>query len=55
MGRVLSREDLITAIAAEEVLAKAIGDGALRIFEKPVDLPALLRLLDDTVPETRPV
>jgi CheY-like chemotaxis protein len=40
---------LITAIAADEVLARALGDGALRIFEKPVDLPALIRLLDGTV------
>jgi DNA-binding NtrC family response regulator len=46
---------LMTAYAAPDLLAQAERDGVVRIMRKPVDLPALLALLDSTARKRRSV
>lgn len=46
---------LMTAYAAQELLAQAQADGACRILRKPVDLGELLELLEDAARSTRGV
>jgi DNA-binding NtrC family response regulator len=40
---------LVTAMAAQDVLNQAERDGALRILKKPLDLPLMLRVLEQAV------
>jgi DNA-binding NtrC family response regulator len=46
---------LMTAYAAPELLAQAERDGVAQIMRKPVDLPALLALLDSALTRRRSV
>jgi len=46
---------LMTAYAAQDLLAQAEAEGALRILRKPVDLTALMSLLDTAARDIRPV
>lgn len=46
---------LMTAYAAQDLLAQAEREGALRILRKPVELPELLGLLESSTHEARTV
>ena len=46
---------LMTAYAADHLLAQAVKSGVLRILPKPLDLRQTLRLLDSAVAETHAV
>lgn len=46
---------LMTAYAAQELLARAERDGALYVFPKPVDLVRLVGVLEATIAATRSV
>jgi len=45
----------MTAYAAQELLARAEAEGALRILRKPVELPDLFGFLDEAAREARTV
>lgn len=50
-----TRVVLMTAYAAQELLAQAERDGVLSILRKPVDLPHLVGLLEDAAAQARSV
>lgn len=49
------REDidglLVTGFASSETTAEALAAGLRQVVDKPVDLPALVRLIDQTMPQ----
>src|SRR5260370_23975078 len=53
--RPATRVILMTAYAAQDLLTQAERDGALRILRKPVQLPALLSLLQEAMRAARSV
>src|SRR5262249_36910138 len=46
---------LMTAYAAQDLIAEAEREGILRVLPKPIDLPALLSLLAGSFHDERPV
>jgi DNA-binding NtrC family response regulator len=53
--RPLTRTVLMTAYASNDLLAKAESEGATRIVRKPLEIPALLGVLDQALQRARSV